>query len=336
MVNASSDDYTPDITLLTAGLYPTWEPRAKSELMRCGLWRLCTGEEILLPIPTLPVSSTTGSVSTRAAAQRDADVLGAAEREYKRDVRDYNDALRRNDRAVGLIRSIIAEDQLQHLDGQTSAKDVWDTLAAKHKDSSSGLNAYYIKIGILEKKYIEDESMPAHLSFLQLENRKLGAKAFDDEFLAQIMLMSLPRDSTWETLVVALLQSITDSHKLTCADVVSRLTQEYRRLTATDTATHAALLAKRRGARSSSATAGSKKFRCRYCTYRGHVEAQCQKKQHDAMTWSRSSTSPSVASSQFSDDSSDTGSVSTSVHTKIASSSKTRSKKWEDGSIHVF
>jgi hypothetical protein len=173
-------------------------------------------------------------------------------REYKRDVQEYNETLRRNDRAVGTIRSIIAEDQLQHIDGKTSAKEVWDTLAEKHKDSSSGLAAYYIKIGILEKKYDEEESMHTHLSFIQSENRKLGPKAFDDEFLAQIMLISLPRDSTWETLVVSHLQSITSTTKLNSLDVVSRLMQEYRRITGINPSTDSALLAKRTGANSNS------------------------------------------------------------------------------------
>jgi hypothetical protein len=124
--------------------------------MRWGLWRLCTGEEILLPPPTAPV---------HAAEDPDA-VRSAAKREYKYDIREYKESLRRNDRTIGLIRTYIAEDQLQHLDGKTKAKDVWYTLAEKHKDSISGFTAYYTKIGILEKKYVEDESMHAHLSFL--------------------------------------------------------------------------------------------------------------------------------------------------------------------------
>ncbi|KIM74637.1 hypothetical protein PILCRDRAFT_700571 [Piloderma croceum F 1598] len=57
-------------------------------------------------------------------------------------------------------------------------------------------------------------------------NRKLATKAFDDEFLAQIMLMSLPRDSTWETLVVALLQSTNDKNPLTAVNVTFRLMQD--------------------------------------------------------------------------------------------------------------
>jgi hypothetical protein len=47
--------YVRTIPLLTAGLWSVWEPQVKSELMRWGLWRLCTGEEILPPPPTAPI-----------------------------------------------------------------------------------------------------------------------------------------------------------------------------------------------------------------------------------------------------------------------------------------
>ena len=58
----------------------------------------------------------------------------------------------------------------------------------------TGIAAFYIKISILEKKYEEDESMQLHVNFLLHENNKLAASgiAFDDKFIAQILLMSLP------------------------------------------------------------------------------------------------------------------------------------------------
>jgi hypothetical protein len=74
---------------------------------------------------------------------------------------------------------------------------------------------------MLNKKYTDGESMHAHLSFLSTENHKLATKALDNKFLAQIMLISLPHDSTWETLVVALLQSTNDKIPLTGVNVTS-------------------------------------------------------------------------------------------------------------------
>jgi hypothetical protein len=59
----------------------------------------------------------------------------------------------------------------------------------------TGLSAFYMKVGILEKKYTDGEDMHTHLNFLTMENQKLDKKAFNNEFLAQIMLMLIPQDS---------------------------------------------------------------------------------------------------------------------------------------------
>jgi len=94
-----------------------------------------------------------------------------------------------------------------------------------------GLSAFYMKVGILEKKYTNGEDMHAHLDFLTMENRKLDKKAFNDEFLTQIMLMSLPQDSTWETIIVLLLQSASETTPLSTTIVSMKLMQEYCRIT---------------------------------------------------------------------------------------------------------
>jgi hypothetical protein len=229
---ASHTDSRP-IEKLTHGNYHTWAPRATARLMELGVWRFCTAEEVIPPKPTPPV--TTNASTTE---------ITALNREYKDNVRNYNESIRRNDRAIGTISNLIEVDQFAHIEGKTSAKEVWDALKSEHADTHTGLAAFYIKVGMLSKKYTEGESMHTHLTLLMSENRKLGTKAFDDEFLAQMMLMSLPRDSTWETLIVALLQSTNDQNPLTSVNVTSRLMQEYRRLTGTDT-TDSALLASR-------------------------------------------------------------------------------------------
>src|SRR6266567_3866279 len=87
---------------------------------------------------------------------------------------------------------------------------------------------------MLEKKYIDGDDMNSHLTFFSMENRKLGKNTFDDEFLAPLMLMCLPCDSTWEALVVILLQSTSDTNKLKTSNVTTHLMQEYRRLTGTE------------------------------------------------------------------------------------------------------
>ncbi|KAJ7651443.1 hypothetical protein B0H17DRAFT_1215241 [Mycena rosella] len=212
---------------LTAGLYAEWEPKAISKLMHTGVYQLCTGEEIALLVPTL-CSTADATDAVKTAAQHDT------------------------------IRSMIVEDQLQQIVSKTTPKEVWDTLKEKHKDTTSRLAAmmmmmmmmmmnsiwlllaaYYIKIGILEKKYLKDENMHTHLSFIQMENHKLPS----------------------ETLLIALLQSITNTNKLKTLDVVTHLMQEYWCITRAKAQANSALHTKNK----EKSFKSSKKPRCRYC-----------------------------------------------------------------------
>ena len=101
-------------------------------------------------------------------------------------VRLYTDAIHCNDKAIGMILNVIEPDQFEHIDDKETAKEAWDALKQKHADLHTGLAAFYIQVGMLNKKYADGESMYAHLSFFSTENRKLTTKAFDDEFLMQI------------------------------------------------------------------------------------------------------------------------------------------------------
>lgn len=312
------------IEKLTHGNYHTWAPRVTAELMKLGVWRFCTGEEIMLPKPTQPPSGTTPE-----AIQLN--------REYKEDVRYYNEATRRNDKATGTINSLIEPEQLKLVEKCTTAKEVWDTLKKKHETINSGLAVYYTKVGMLEKKYVEGD-MHAHLSFLSLENHKLGSKAFDDEFLAQLMLMSLPRDSTWETLVVAQLQGATDTSPLKSIDIEARLMQEYRRVTEIHESQDSAMVANSHTKRFTSGTSKSKKTRCKYCRYLGHTEEDCRKRKAAEGSGSNNSRNKGkgkarahVASTSDSD-SDDENAAFASIHYEFPSNSP----KWDDDSLHVF
>ena len=63
-----------------------------------------------------------------------------------------------------------------------------------------------MKVEMLQKKYTDSDNINIHLMFFTLENQKLGNNAFDNEFLAQLILMSLPQDNTnWNTVTIILL-----------------------------------------------------------------------------------------------------------------------------------
>ena len=339
MHNSNSDStvHTDNSTIekLTHGNYHTWAPRATARLMELGVWRFCTNEEVIPQQPSAP--EITRLSATDAAALK---------REYKEDLRHYNESLRRNDKAVGTISNLIEVEQLAHIEGKTTAKEVWDALKKEHADTHTGLAAFYIKVGMLNKKFTEGENMHTHLSFLTTENRKLGTKAFDDEFLAQVMLMSLPRDSTWETLVVALLQSTSDKNPLASVDVMSRLMQEYRRLTGTDSA-DAALLASRGNNKSKSSKSTEKKKKCGYCHYTGHTEEECRRKKREEEEKTnggnkgrskdkdkdKKKSSANVAHTSDTESDTDEHAHLASVLAEFPSSSK----QWEDDdTIHVF
>ena len=213
MSNTESNPLTDYRTFdkLNHANYHSWAPRAKAKLMELGVWRFCTGEELALPKPVLPTVPKEG---TNELYQKQL-------KEYQEDVRYYNEHQRRNDRAVGAINLLIEPDQFEYTKDLTTAQEVWEKLKEKHANVHTRLAAFYTKMGILKKKYTEGEDLHAHFSHILMENRKLQKKGFDDEFLAQILLMSLPQDNTtWSTLIVTLIQATMDSNPLKSEDVV--------------------------------------------------------------------------------------------------------------------
>ena len=141
--------------------------------------------------------------------------------------------------------------------------------------------APYIKVGMLTKQYTEGDNMHTHLSFFTTENQKLSTKGFDNEFLTQVMLMSLPCDSTWETLVITLLQSTSDTKPLTSADITSCLMQEYRRISGTNSSDSALLTSSSRQKSKSGKKKKKSGNKCSFCGYLGHNEHECRKKKKE-------------------------------------------------------
>jgi Zn-finger protein len=133
---------------------------------------------------------------------------------------------------------------------------------------------------MLQKKYTDGDDMNTHLTFFTMENRKLGNNAFDNEFLAQLMLMSLPQDNVnWNTVTIVLLQSTSDTNKLKTSDVITRLMQEYNRLTGSESTDLA--LAARTGTTSKSANKLNKRCTYKPCHKQGHLEVDCRMKKCD-------------------------------------------------------
>ena len=143
-----------------------------------------------------------------------------------------------------------------------SAKEVWDALLEQHADMHTGVAVFFMKVGMLQKKYTDNDNMNMHLTFFTMENRKLEKKAFDDEFLVQLMLMSLPQDNVnWNMVTIVLLQGTSDNRKPSTTDVIMYLLQEYSHLTSSESTDSA--LAAHAGKSSKPANKSNK-----HCTYK--------------------------------------------------------------------
>lgn len=210
---------TANDLLLIPGLYSTWKPDAIGKLREAECWLITSGKEEKPDLPQRPASDATVTV----------------QRDYKADKKDYKNWCRRDDRAIGIITSLLDPTIKQTIGEPTSSKALWDLLALNHKDEHAGLAAFFILRHIFDSRYKPLENgdskaqqavMLSHISDLTTENKKLGDDAFADSMMARIILMSLPRHTTWETLTVSLLQS----EKLTVKDVTTRLLGEAGRI----------------------------------------------------------------------------------------------------------
>ena len=165
-------------------------------------------------------------------------------------------------------------------------------------------------------------------------------KAFNDEFLMQVMLMSLPCDSTWETLVIALLQSTKVQAPPTSTNIMWHLMQEYCHLTGTE-GSDSILLASHKS--KSSRSSNKKKKICDYCHYTGHTMEECHRKKRDQEKsnkdgdkgWTKDKKKPSANIINTSN--SDSGDDEQAHLASILAKFPLHLKQWEDdNSIHVF
>lgn len=170
---------------LTHGNYHSWVLRASGKLKKAKVWRVVTRDD---PRPVPPV---TPDAAANAAQQAQYALEKKGIREW-----ELND-----NAASGILMELIAPDQERHIEDYKSAKDFWDRLKAVHQTAHTGIAAFYMKVGMIKREFVKGESMQLHIDFLLGENKKLAAskQAFDDEFMAQLILMSLPSPSLWDT-----------------------------------------------------------------------------------------------------------------------------------------
>lgn len=338
--SATSSD-SIQIPTLTYGTYSRWVGPISGKLQRAMVWRFCSGEMSVYPKPSDPRPlPNDASAVDRAAVRRD----------HREDMRSYEESITRNDKAIGIIKEHLAPEQLILIEKLTSAKDVWTKLKEAHAGTTAGLEAFYIKRGMMDKRYEHGDNMQDHINFYSLENKKLSdTDAFGDQFLAELMLASLPRTvddspNTWETFTIVTLAAITETNKLTSSFVTSRLIAEYRRLTSGDDSSEAANAAAVRG-KSKPKKKPKKGPLCSYCHKGPHLVEDCNHKKRDEeasrrtasapRSSGRSSRKPTAAAAQHSDsDSSSDEEVSAKVASTYSEFPSVRHSSSD--SVHVF
>jgi gag-polypeptide of LTR copia-type len=114
--------------------------------------------------------------------------------------------------------------------GSRNAKEVWTRLTAAHKVEHNSMTAFYTTIALLKQEYKDGKSMQQHISSYLTDNHllyQIGPKhMLSNEFLAQLLLMSLPHPSNWEIIVISFINAATNSSPLTFQNVSTQLLQE--------------------------------------------------------------------------------------------------------------
>jgi hypothetical protein len=197
--------------LLSHGNYDIWCTPVQAKLERGAVWRYVTGEMAIKLKPEKELAIPTGTSASDTITLK---------REYREEVQAYEDFLLQDDKAKGIIKDYLEPSQYSVIEGKATAKEIWEALRAHHEVTATGMVAFWIKYGMLQKQFVDGESMLDHVDFFTKENRKLGTKGFDDHFLAQLILMSLPHDGTWETIVVVLISAQTQDSQLKSQEVI--------------------------------------------------------------------------------------------------------------------
>lgn len=246
--------------------YVTWLPRAAARLKSKGVHAYVLGK---VPVVTEPTALAAGA-SSSASATFDTEMARHVEWQTKDDL------------AMSIIYEMIDNTQDTHIGDAKTSQTAWERLEKAHVGASSGVAAFFIKLGMIERKYVPGESMTTHINALLQDNARLrqSKQSFDDEFIAQLMLFSLPRNiGQWETLTVTLLQGSSVTNPLTPSDVQSRLVAETMRIDGAASSERA--LAARTNTRTrpakSTLPARSNDW-CDFCKFGGHKTADCRRK----------------------------------------------------------
>jgi hypothetical protein len=199
-------------------------------------------------------------------------------------------------KALGTIRLSLAASMAFNISKEKTTKGLMDALAKLYEKPSASNKVFLMK-RLFNMKMSEGGSVADHLNeFNTVTNQLSSIKVdFDDEVRALLILCSLPE--SWNSLVMAVSNSVSGSNTLKFDDVVGViLSEEMRRKSIGETSGNALNMENRgrqkdrgkgSGNRGNSRKGRSKsrlgKIECWNCGKKGHLKKDCRdpKKQRD-------------------------------------------------------
>ncbi|KAH0581027.1 hypothetical protein H2248_012170 [Termitomyces sp. 'cryptogamus'] len=138
-----------------------------------------------------------------------------------------NSWLVHDSKAVGIIIAYVSDRFVIEIGVLPHTKDMFDRLVKIHKGTNVGISAFYTFIYMLTLKWDGSPStLSNHISVISAANAKLTAmkKQVNPEFLAFILLHSLPDKTMWESFHATVLNLLAPGKALSFPELSDCLT----------------------------------------------------------------------------------------------------------------
>jgi gag-polypeptide of LTR copia-type len=73
--------------------------------------------------------------------------------------------------AFNLIVELVDDNMITQFGDKATSAEIWKTVLSVNHDTHSGVTAFYIKIGIIKRKYIDGTPIADHIGWICMENQ---------------------------------------------------------------------------------------------------------------------------------------------------------------------
>ncbi len=182
---------------LTGENYATWCQHMQAALQSRYLWLIVTGDENQPEKPGAEPPKEAAALAT-----------------WKSDKKEWLDWSLRDQAAQGLMKGAAEPSQWPHVAKATTSQTMWDTWKKLYVTNQQTLNVHYYFEELYTTKYVEGSSMADHIALMLDLGQRIAAagETISDVHIARALVLSLPRNQTWEALQQG------DSHLGYCLD----------------------------------------------------------------------------------------------------------------------